>query len=65
MTQELREIGQASQEGKMFNNFVGDSLNTSANNQIEESKQPPRPKPSHQNQLSVDGIQNARGRNAQ
>jgi len=47
MTQELREIGQASQEGKMFNNFVGDSLNTSANNQNEESKQPPRPKLSH------------------
>ena len=52
MTQELREIGQASQEGKaqeskMFNNFVGDSLDTSANNQNEESKQPPRPKPVH------------------
>ena len=35
-------------------------MNSSINN--EEEKQKHTPKPTHQNQLSLDGVQNSRGR---
>ena len=63
MNNELREIGQLAKDAKRFNNFVDGSLTASVNKeQKEESKQPPLPKPTHQNQLSLDATQNMRGR---
>lgn len=63
MNNELRDIGQLAKDAKRFNNFVDGSLNSSVNKERkEEYKQPPLPKPTHQNQLSLDGTQNIRGR---